>query len=101
VELSTLPNQQVEVIEAFTRKADGRIIPADPKDFSTQSGILGEAASFVDVKIQQVPFRDLSVGDTTVLTLRVIEKDHYIPGQYGQEWLLVPGGAKQTLEVTL
>jgi hypothetical protein len=96
-----LGNQQVEVIEAFTRKADGRLIPADPKDFATQSGILGEAASFVDVKIQQVPFRDLSVGDTTVLTLRVIEKDHYIPGQYGQEWLIVPGGAKQTLEVTL
>jgi transglutaminase-like putative cysteine protease len=94
-------NQQVEVIEAFTRKADGRIIPADPKDFSTQNGIVGEAASFVDAKIQQVPFRDLSVGDTTVLTLRTIEKDHYIPGQYGQEWLVIPGAVKQTLEVTL
>jgi hypothetical protein len=94
-------NQQAAVIEAFTRKADGRIIPADPRDFSTQNGILGDAASFVDVKIQQVPFRDLSVGDTTVLTLRTTEKQHYIPGQYGQEWFIVPGSAKQTLEVTL
>jgi hypothetical protein len=73
----------------------------DPRDFSTQNGILGDAASFVDVKIQQVAFRDLSVGDTTVLTLRTTERDHYIPGQYGQELFIVPGGAKQTLEVTL
>jgi hypothetical protein len=94
-------DQQAEVIEAFTRKVDGRIIPADPRDFSTQNGILGEAASFVDLKIQQVDFRDLSVGDTTVLTLRIAEKDHYIPGQYAQEWLLIPGGVKQTLDVTL
>jgi hypothetical protein len=96
-------DQQVEVIEAFTRKSDGRIIPAGPTDFSTQNGILGDAASFVDgiIKIQQVAFRDLSVGDTTVLTLRTTERDHYIPGQYGQELFIVPGGAKQTLEVTL
>jgi hypothetical protein len=80
-------NQQVEAIEAFTRKSDGRIIPADPRDFSTQNGILGDAASFVDVKIQQVAFRDLSAGDTTVLTLRTTERDHYIPGQYAQELL--------------
>jgi hypothetical protein len=50
--------------------------------------------------VQQVPFRELSVGDTTVLTLRMTEKDHYIQGQYGQEWLIVPGAAKQTLDVT-
>jgi hypothetical protein len=46
-------NQPVEVIEAFTRKSDGWIVPADPGDFSTQNGILGDAASFVDAKIQR------------------------------------------------
>lgn len=94
-------NQKMEVVEAFTRKADGRVVPADPKDFSTQSGIVGDASSFVDLAIQQVPFRDVSVGDTTVLTLRMTEKQHYIPGQFWQEWVITPGAVRQTLDVTL
>lgn len=94
-------NQKFEVLEAFTRKADGHIVPADPREFSVQEGVVGEAMSFVDLKIEQIPFRDLSVGDTTVLTVRIIEKDHYIPGQYSQQWFLPPGPAKMTLDLTL
>jgi len=74
-------NETFEVIEAFTRKADGRVVPADPGDFVTQDGAVGAAMSFADVKLHQIPFRDLSVGDTTVLTVRSTEKEHYIPGQ--------------------
>ena len=36
----------------------------------TQDGAVGAAMSFADVKLHQIPFRDLSVGDTTVLTVR-------------------------------
>jgi len=71
-------NQTVEVIEAFTRKADGRLIKADPSDFVTQDGSVGAAMSFVDLKLQQIPFRDISVGDTAVLTLRITEKERCI-----------------------
>jgi transglutaminase-like putative cysteine protease len=94
-------NETFEVIEAFTRKADGRVVPADPGDFVTQDGVVGAAMSFADVKLHQIPFRDLSVGDTTVLTVRSTEKEHYIPGQYSHPMVLAPSTAKRTFDVTL
>jgi transglutaminase-like putative cysteine protease len=72
--------QKLEVIEAYTRKADGSIVAANPADFVTQDGIAGAAASFADVKIKQIAFRDVAAGDTVVLIWRVSERDHYMPG---------------------
>jgi transglutaminase-like putative cysteine protease len=94
-------NQTVEVIEAFTRKADGRLVQADASDFVTQDGSVGAAMSFVDLKVQQIPFRDISVGDTAVLTLRITEREHYIPGQYSWSLLEDPSVAQRTVDVTL
>jgi hypothetical protein len=94
-------NQSADLVEAFTRKADGRTIPADLHDLATQDGVVGQAMSFVDLKVQQIPFRDVAVGDTTVVTIRFNEGKHYIPGQYSQGWLILPGGAKKSLDVTL
>jgi hypothetical protein len=94
-------NQTVEIIEAFTRKADGRKVPADSKDFVTQAGAVGAAMSFVDLKVQQIPFRDLSVGDTAVVTLRIAEKQQYMPNGYSRSIVIVPGPIQRTLDVTL
>jgi transglutaminase-like putative cysteine protease len=94
-------NQTVEIIEAFTRKADGRKIRADASDFVTQAGAVGAAMSFVDLKVQQIPFRDLSVGDTAVVTLRVTQKRHYIPNNYSRSFVLRPGPIRRTIDVTL
>jgi hypothetical protein len=94
-------NQTFEVVEAFTRKADGRIVPADPHDFVTQDGAVGAAMSFVDLKVHQIPFRDLSVGDTTVLTVHLGEKEHYIPGQYSHPLVVSPSATKRHFDVTL
>jgi hypothetical protein len=94
-------NQTMEVVEAFTRKADGRLIQADPGDFVTQDGSVGAAMSFVDLKVQQFPFRDMSVGDTAVLTVRITEREHYIPGQFSWSLLEAPSVAQRTVDVTL
>jgi Domain of Unknown Function with PDB structure (DUF3857)/Transglutaminase-like superfamily len=94
-------NQSADLVEAFTRKADGRIIPADLHDIATQDGVVGQAMSFVDLKLKQIPFRDVTVGDTTVATIRFKESQHYIPGQYSQAWQILPVGAKKSLDVTL
>ncbi len=94
-------NQTVEVVEAFTRKADGRVIQAVPSDFVTQDGSVGAATSYVDLKVQQIPFRDVSVGDTAVLTLRIVEREHYIPGQYSWSTIEPPGLVQRTIDVTL
>lgn len=94
-------NQSAEVVEAFTRKADGRTIPVELRDLVTQQGVVGQAMSFVDLKVQQVPFRDVSVGDTTIVSIRFKESKHYIPDQYSQGWMILPGGAEKSLDVTL
>ena len=94
-------NQTFEILEAFTRKADGSVVPADPKDFVTQDGTVGPAVSFGDVKIHQIPFRDVALGDTTVLTVRIVEKQHYIPGQYSQQMVATPTSGTRNLDVTL
>jgi transglutaminase-like putative cysteine protease len=94
-------NQTVEIVEAVTRKADGRLVKADPSDFVTQDGSVGAAMSFVDLKVQQIPFRDISVGDTAVLTLRITETEHYIPGQYSWSLLEAPSVAQRSVDVTL
>jgi hypothetical protein len=54
-------NQSADLVEAFTRKTDGRIIPADLHDLATQDGVVGQAMSFVDLKVQQISFRDVAV----------------------------------------
>ena len=93
--------QTLEVIEAFTRKADGRVVQTDPKDFVIQDGAIGDAVSFTDIKVEQIAFRDFSVGDTAVLTVRINEKEHDIPGQFSQTILGDPGTVRRTMDVTL
>jgi len=94
-------NQTFEILEAFTRKADGTVVKADLADFITQDGAVGAAASFGDVKIHQIPFRDVALGDTTVLTVRITEKQHYIPGEYSQPMLATPTWGTRNLDITL
>jgi Transglutaminase-like superfamily/Domain of Unknown Function with PDB structure (DUF3857) len=68
-----------ELAEAYTRKADGRVLPVNQAEIATQDGAVGPLISLLDVKVKQVPFRDLSVGDTWVLVYKITEKDHYVP----------------------
>lgn len=90
-----------EVVKAYTQKADGTIVPADPKDFVTQNGAVGTAMSFGDIIIHQIPFRDVAVGDTTVLIGRVAEREHYLPRQYSQSVVVPPGTEQRSIDVTL
>jgi transglutaminase-like putative cysteine protease len=93
--------ESFEVIQAYTRKADGTVIAADPKDFVTQNGAVGAAMSFGDIDIHQIPFRDVAVGDTTVLIARIAERDHYLPGQYSESIVVPPDTVQRSIDVTL
>lgn len=94
-------NQSFEVVKAYTQKPDGTVVAADPKDFVTQNGAVGAAVSFGDIIIHQIPFRDVMVGDTTVLIGRVTERDHYIAGQYSVSIVVPPGTEQRSIDVTL
>lgn len=94
-------NQTLEILEAATRKADGRVIPVEPSEIATQDGAVGPQMSFVDLKVKQVSFRDVAVGDTVVLTVRYTEKEHYIPGQFSWRSVIVPDGIEEAIDVRL
>jgi transglutaminase-like putative cysteine protease len=90
--------QTFEILEAFTRKADGRVVPVDQSQIATQDGVIGPFITLLDIKVKQIPFRDLSAGDTWVLTYRISEKDHYVPGQFSWSQLMPPSPVELDLD---
>ena len=77
-------NQTFEIVDAYTKKANGEIIKVEQSDVVVQKGAVGQAQSFVDLTIHQIPFRSVTPGDTIVLDVKYVEKDHYIPANYSK-----------------
>jgi hypothetical protein len=94
-------SEAFEILEAYTRKADGRVIPVDQTQIATQDGAVGPFISLLDIKVKQIPFRDLSRGDTSVLTYRIAEKDHYVPGQFSWSQFMPPSPVELELDYKL
>ena len=74
--------QNVEVIEAYTQKADGRRIDADPAGVVTKEIQSKDPVDAHDGKLFVVYFPDIEVGDTIVLTTRLNTKRAILPGHY-------------------
>jgi transglutaminase-like putative cysteine protease len=75
--------QTVEVVEAYTEKADGRKIAVDPASMMTRDEASGLNAVYLrDAKARIVIFPDLAVGDSIVLSTRTQIKADVFPGQY-------------------
>ncbi|HEY8254710.1 MAG TPA: DUF3857 and transglutaminase domain-containing protein, partial [Rhizomicrobium sp.] len=76
--------QDVEVLEAYTLKADGRKLPVDPANVITQK--MPQANSLVpiysDAEQKIVIFPNVEAGDTLFLTSRTSDKKALVPGQF-------------------
>jgi transglutaminase-like putative cysteine protease len=94
-------NQTLEIVEAYTRKADGRVIPVERREIATQDGAIGPVLTFLDLKVRQVPFREVAVGDTLVLSVCYTEHEHYVPGQYSYFAEAAANGIEQSVNFTL
>jgi len=94
-------NQTAEILEAYTRKADGTQIPVDQSQIVTQNGLVGAVTSYTDLKIMLIPFRDVDVGDTIVMTSRLTEREHYLPKQYSYLQSLPPTPAESAVSIRL
>src|SRR5215831_18762861 len=71
-------NQTFEVVEAYTRKSDGQQIAVSPSEIVSQDGVVGPLLSYADIKIRQIPFKNVAIGDTVVATVRYTEQHHYL-----------------------
>jgi hypothetical protein len=75
--------QTLEVIEAYTEKANGERVPVDPENIVTADAQSGQATIYRrDMKARTIIFSDLAIGDTTVLTTRLDQKVAMFPGQF-------------------
>jgi transglutaminase-like putative cysteine protease len=94
-------NQTFEVVEAYTRKSDGQQIAVNTSDIVSQDGAVGPLLSYVDLKIRQIPFKNVAVGDTVVATVRYTEQRHYLGDGFSETLSITPSGADVTSEVTV
>src|SRR5215467_12401843 len=94
-------NQTFEVIEAYTRKSDGQQIAVNASDIVSQDGAVGPLLSYVDRKIRQIPFKNVAVGDTVVVTVRYTQQHHYLGNDFSAEFTITPSGADVTSQMTV
>src|ERR1700736_1236568 len=75
--------QTLEIVEAYTEKADGRRIAVDPASSMTRDEASGRNAVYLrDGEARVVIFPDLAVGDSIVLSTRSEIRDGVFPDQY-------------------
>lgn len=78
--------QRLEIVEAFTRKADGRRIkvPKGNYQLRTASGRSGNAALFSDWNEMTVLFPDVQVGDAAEISYRIVTRQPLFPGRFSR-----------------
>jgi hypothetical protein len=76
--------ESLEILEAFTQKADGRKIAVDPQAIQRQTGLLapGTGISWPGVQLVQVVFPNVSSGDKTLVRWRHTVRQAALP-----QWL--------------
>jgi hypothetical protein len=77
--------QSLEIVAAFTEKANGTKVPVDRATVITRDAATGLGAVFLrDVKVVTVIFPDVAVGDTLVLTTRKMIHSDTFAGHFEQ-----------------
>jgi hypothetical protein len=75
--------ETLEIVEAFTEKADGTRVRVEPANILTHDAAGGLEATFArDLKQRTVIFPDVEAGDTLVLTRRKEMLSGLFPGQF-------------------
>ncbi len=94
-------NQTFELIEAYTRKSDERHIAVNQTDIVNQDGAVGPMLSYVDLKVRQIPFKNVAVGDTVVVTVRYTQSRYYLGDGFSMFYGIAASGADVTTETTI
>lgn len=76
--------QKAEILEAYTRKADGRRIDVrkDTYQLNINKGNEGNNPAYSDYTSQSVVFPDVAVGDSVVFSYRITQTDPIFPGHF-------------------
>jgi transglutaminase-like putative cysteine protease len=92
----------IDIVEAFTLKADGRKIPVAPTAIFTQMP-QGDAQAimFDDSRQKVVVFPDVEAGDTIEMTYRRRDKQAAMPGQFSFGRVFSPTAEADSADITI
>lgn len=95
--------EKVEVLEAYTRKADGRRldVPKSNYQLEVNGGKDTNAPVFSDVTTLTVVFPEVEVGDTVVFTYKRTDIEPMFPGQFSDVEVFSSGVAYDDVHVTV
>lgn len=95
--------QDAEIIAAYTLKADGRRINVPAANFQEEINKgKGEASPmFSDTRTKTVAFPDVAVGDTVVMSYRIVQKEAMFPGNFSVTEVFSRFQAYENAEVTI
>ncbi|MBV9484700.1 MAG: DUF3857 domain-containing protein, partial [Frankiaceae bacterium] len=94
--------QTVDVVEAYTEKADGRRVPVPAASILTQDAASGLQATYLrDQKQKTIIYPDVAVGDTLVLSVRLEQGQGTFPGQFTDISLFPRSQSFTAAEVTV
>ena len=82
--------QELKIVEAYTRKADGTVIPVNTSAIYDQMPSAAASAMITNVRVKLIVFPQLAAGDTAVYTTHVSTKAPYLPGAFWFSELYLP-----------
>ena len=76
--------QRAEILAAYTLKPDGRRIDVPAANFQeeTNTGKGQASPMFSDIRTKTVAFADVAVGDTVVMSYKLVQKEATFPGNF-------------------
>jgi hypothetical protein len=75
--------ESLDIVEAFTEKADGSKVPVGAANIITRDAATGLAITYTrDLKQRTMIFQDVQVGDTLVMTSVKETRQGLFPGQF-------------------
>jgi hypothetical protein len=80
--------QTLELLEAYTLKPDGQRLPVAQDAIQKQSGVLGGSTGMTwpELRVWQLKFSDVQVGDRTVLHYKQTQLKPLLPGWRSFSW---------------
>lgn len=95
--------QKVDVIEAYTLKADGRRIDVPKDNFQTRvnAGHRGGGPVFSDRATLGLVFPDVAVGDAVRMRYRIVQTESIFPGHFDVDDVFFRSGAYDEVRVVV
>jgi transglutaminase-like putative cysteine protease len=95
--------EEVDILEAYTLKKDGRRIDVGAAGIQTQQGRLaaGYGISRIDQRTMMITFPQLEVGDSIAYKYRLIQKEAVFPNQFYAASVFARGFAWDAIDVSI